>query len=311
MAVIYLPENPYSKITQQIGYLLGETLTNYFLNKPLLDKKLDTNLTDQLDKVKKLQKFLPEGAITDNGINWEIVNQEAQKGNEAAQHLLDVRKYREEVANSNFIRKLQIMKDPQALSTLDVSLNPEILEQRQKVAEVLNKVKDTNPLLKQLIDIYGVNKLAKVIKPENLISFMYLQNQSTNQNTNQVNKQNENITTQNSEADYIKEIIDANTKQNTVQNPTTLKKNSALSLIPKSIKKKNTQKLNSSQGLNLPDLSMLLNLNQNNEKPLQQNNNSSNQNNANLTLPPQVMQDYNALLNYMNNYLIPQKTTIK
>ncbi|MGC8928901.1 MAG: hypothetical protein ACP5QK_13405, partial [Myxococcota bacterium] len=92
--VIYLPEyDPWKGVGQALGVLASEVALPYLLNKDLIKKYEDTNLSD-IDK-QKFKKYLPDAIKDDGTIDWNKIQEYAEKGQgaskEIASHLLEIR----------------------------------------------------------------------------------------------------------------------------------------------------------------------------------------------------------------------------
>ena len=178
MAVIYLDPkwNPWNQLSSSIGSIIADVVMPYFMNKDLINRISDENLTNEKDKITQL---LPEAVSQDGNIDWKKVEELAQN-NKYAKHILDVRKNRAEFKNANILKKLQLIQNPELIqSAYTININPEAEKRKQKLVNAIQKVAERNPTLKQMIDAYGdVESFIEAtgISPQGLLNFSLLQN---------------------------------------------------------------------------------------------------------------------------------------
>ncbi len=155
MAVINLVNlyNPYTDLLQSIGQIVNNIVLPYMLNKDHIDRLSDTELSDEKEKIKKI---LPYVITQDGKIDWGKVQELSTSGNRNAEHILQVKKNREEFAKSGALKKLQIIQDPEVVqSAYQININTEAEKRLEKVAKALEKLTEKNEVIKQYIDMYG------------------------------------------------------------------------------------------------------------------------------------------------------------
>lgn len=155
MAVINLANlyNPYTDLIQSIGQIVNNIVLPYMLNKDHIDRLSDTELSDEKEKIKKI---LPDVITQDGKIDWGKVQELSTSGNTYAEHILQVKKNREEFAKSGALKKLQIIQDPEVVqSAYQININPEAEKRLERVAKALEKLAEKNEVIKQYIDMYG------------------------------------------------------------------------------------------------------------------------------------------------------------
>lgn len=155
MAVINLANlyNPYTDLLQSIGQVINNIVLPYMLNKDQIDRLSDVELSDEKEKIKKI---LPDVITQDGKIDWDKVQELSTSGNKYAEHILQVKKNREEFAKSGALKKLQIIQDPEVVqSAYQININPEAEKRLERVAKALEKLAEKNEVIKQYIDMYG------------------------------------------------------------------------------------------------------------------------------------------------------------
>lgn len=155
MAVINLANlyNPYTDLIQSIGQIVNNIVLPYMLNKDHIDRLSDTELSDEKEKIKKI---LPDVITQDGKIDWGKVQELSTSGNTYAEHILQVKKNREEFSKSGALKKLQIIQNPEVVqSAYQININPEAEKRLERVAKALEKLAEKNEVIKQYIDMYG------------------------------------------------------------------------------------------------------------------------------------------------------------
>ena len=166
MAVIYLPEyDPWKSVGQALGVLASEVALPYMLNKDLIKKYEDTNLSD-IDK-QKFKKYLPDAIKDDGTIDWNKIQEYAEKGQgaskEIASHLLEVRKNREDFKNTNIFQKTRLIQDPNLRSALAPSINLKAYESIENLQKLLPSFEEKLPIIKKMREKLGDYETAKYL----------------------------------------------------------------------------------------------------------------------------------------------------
>jgi DNA-directed RNA polymerase subunit H (RpoH/RPB5) len=166
MAVITLPEyDPWKGVGQALGVLAGKVALPYMLNKDLIKKYEDTNLSD-IDK-QKFKKYLPDAIKDDGTIDWNKIQEYAEKGQgaskEIASHLLEVRKNREDFKNTNIFQKTRLIQDPNLRSALAPSINLKAYEGIENLQKLLPSFEEKLPIIKKMREKLGDYETAKYL----------------------------------------------------------------------------------------------------------------------------------------------------
>jgi len=170
------------------------TIMAYQKHKPYIDKYSDTSLSDLKDKIKT---NLPEALNEDGSINFSILEELANQGNEMAKTILGIKEAREHFANASIGGKLATFLDKKLQPQLDI-LSGNILSKQAKVLKTLSefeeKIKNSNlPDVVKTIMLENKEVFAKNPQVLSIILPFFMSNQNQQSDSDHIKSQSPQI----------------------------------------------------------------------------------------------------------------------